>query len=120
MAQSDLPRTPPVIWETGHPPHRTFGEWHEDPWADPADKLRRRRERHAHWIASITDRDWARLSELADQAMAGCISARLDDLDAPIAIGVYPAAEKHPPRGERFGTLRGCVLVAWRKARPAR
>lgn len=112
------PTVSKVRWETGHPPWRTFGEWHEDPWAPPEDKARRRRERHARWIASISERDWTRLATLADRAMAGDGSIRLDDLDASIAIGVYPADARHMPNGERFGTLRGCALVAWRKGRP--
>ena len=106
---------PSFRWETGQPPHRTFGDWHEDPWASPEDKAARRRERHARWIASISDRDWQRLAELADKAVAGQPAARLDDLDAIIAIGVHPVAASHPPNGERLGTLRGCMLLAWRK-----
>ena len=109
------PSIPPVRWETGHPPWRTFGEWHEDPWADPADKALRRAERHARWIASISDRDWQRLADLADYAVAGNPNVRLDDLDACIAIGVHPIGERHGGNGERFGTLRGCVLMAWPK-----
>jgi hypothetical protein len=102
-------------WETGTG-HRTFGEWHEDPWADPADKARRKRERHQRWIASISDRDWERLARRADAVTAGGSFARMDDLDARIAIGVYDARAGHLPNGERFGILRGCVLMAWRKA----
>lgn len=107
--------SPEVIWKTGHPPHRTFGEWHEDPWADPEDKARRRHERHARWIASISERDWRRLAALADRRAAGVSTVRLDDLDASIAIGVHPIGASHPPNGERFGVLRGCILLAWRK-----
>jgi hypothetical protein len=51
--------------------------------------------------------------------MAGGTFTRFDDLDAEIAIGVY-RDEPHQPNGERFGTLRGCVLRAWRKRRPGR
>jgi hypothetical protein len=109
------PAWPAIRWETGYPPHRTFGEWHEDPWANPEDKARRRRERHARWIASISDRDWHRLADLADQALGKISVERLDDLDATIAIGVHAITESHPPNGERFGVLRGCMLLAWPK-----
>jgi hypothetical protein len=108
---------PPVRWETGYPPWRTFGEWHEDPWADPADKQRRREERHARWLASISDRDWRRLAKAAEDELAGKSRPRFDDLDAPIAIGVVNLASERMPNGERFGELNGCALFAWRKGR---
>jgi hypothetical protein len=110
----------PVRWATGQPPHREFGEWSEDPWADPADKARRRRERHRRWIASLTPRDWERLAAAADRVMAGELLTRFDDLDAPIAVLVWDPRESHAPSGERVGTLRGCELLAFRKARPQR
>jgi hypothetical protein len=110
------PETPMIRWETGYPPHRTFGEWHEDPWADPADIQRRKVERHKRWIASISESDWKRLADLADRSMAGEGTTRLDNLDSHIAIGAYPETMSHPPNGERFGTLRGCTLMAWPKA----
>jgi hypothetical protein len=119
MERRNLP-TFPVRWETGQPPWRTFGEWHEDPWADPADKERRRREDHARWLASISERDWRRLTAAAERTLAGERLCRFDDLDAPIAIGLCHPLESHPPNGERFGELNGCVLMAWRKARPRR
>lgn len=112
---------PVIRWETGHPPHRTFGEWHEDPWAPPEDKARRRAARNRRWVASLTERDWVRLAALADTAATGRPTVRLDDLDAPIVVGVYPIDQSHGPNGARFGTLRGCVLMAWPKEhRPAR
>jgi hypothetical protein len=109
------PVIPLVRWETGYPPWRTFGECHEDPWAAPADKARRRGERHTRWIASISERDWTRLAERADLVLAGGIFARIEDLDAPIAIYVAHPNERHRPNGERFGTLKGCILLAFRK-----
>ena len=71
--------------------------------------------RHKAWIASISDRDWRQLAERADQVLAGGNFARLEDLDAIIAIYVAAPTEKHRPNGEQFGTLRGCVLMAWPK-----
>jgi hypothetical protein len=95
---------------------RTHNDWHEDPWAAPAVKARRRRERHARWIASISDRDWKRLAARADVVLAGARLARFDDLDAPIAVYVAHPGDTHLPNGERFGELRGCPLLAFRKA----
>lgn len=106
-----------VVWETGQPPHRTFNDWIEDPWAAPADQARRRRERHARWIASISARDWERLSALVDQVTDVYNPARLDDLDADIAIGACSPGAEHRFSGQVFGRLRGYPLLAWPKAR---
>lgn len=73
----------------------------------------RRRERHKRWIASLSDRDWDRLAAMADSVLAGQRFARVADLDAPIYVGVIDPEEKHPPNGERFGKLRGAVLMGW-------
>ncbi len=78
-------------------------------------RQRRKVERQQRWIASLSDRDWARLAERAEQVNTGQNLARFDDLDAPIAVGVYDPKAGHLPNGERFGTLRGCVLMAWAK-----
>jgi len=108
-----------VIWETGVG-HRTFNDWVEDPWAPPEDKARRRRERHARWIASISARDWDRISALVDQVTGISSPARLDDLDACIAIGVRAPDARGGTSGQVFGSMRGVQLLAWPKARPAR
>jgi hypothetical protein len=39
------------------------------------------------------------LVELADRATAVWLAVRLDDLDAPIAVGVHPLNGSHPPNG---------------------
>jgi hypothetical protein len=109
-----------ITWATGHPPHRTFNDWVEDPWAAPADKARRRRERHARWVVSISERDLQRISDLVDQVTDGHLPARLDDLDASIAVGVRPPNAGGGTTGEKFGTLRGVDLLAWPKARRPR
>lgn len=105
---------------TGAPlpnPHRTHNDWTEDPWADPEVKRRRRAERNQRWIDSLSERDWRRLSDLVAQVEAGEFPARLDDLDAPIAVGACPPDWLKRYNGERFGKLRGAVLLAWPKVR---
>lgn len=93
---------------------RMHSDWQEDPWAAPEVKARRKRERHARWIASISARDWERLAMRADQEMAGQRFARFSDLDAVIDVAVgAPGARL--PNGEVFGELRGCKLLAFRK-----
>lgn len=109
-----------VTWATGQPPHRTFNDWVEDPWADDADRARRRRERHARWIAGISERDWTRLSDLVDQVTPVSSPARLDDLDAAVAIGTCAPGDETRFSGEMFGRLRGHPLLAWPKARDAK
>ena len=94
-------------------PFRRQNDWFEDPWAAPHVRHRRKFERQRRWIASISDRDWVRLAERADQVAAGRSFARFEDLDAPIAIGVYDSRASHLPNGERFETLRGGILMAW-------
>lgn len=98
-----------------HPDLRWHNDFFEDPYSSPEVKARRKRERHARWIASISDRDWARLKERAELTIAGQSFGRFDDLDAPIAIAVVHPDEKMP-NGERFGVLACCVLLAFRKA----
>jgi hypothetical protein len=113
-----FPPDPDEVWTRGPAldSHlRRHNDWFEDPWAAPHVKARRRVERHRRWIASISDRDWTRLAERADQVLAGRDFARFDDLDAPIAIAVCDARKRHMPNGERFGELRGCVLLAFAK-----
>lgn len=95
-------------------PFRTFNDWQEDPWAKREDVERRRRERHKRWIASITARDWERLDQIANQICNMRPVAGLDDLDAPIRIGLI--APDHPlGTGQRFGTFRGFIMVAYQK-----
>ncbi len=116
----DYPPDPDEVQGDGPPldsHFRRHDDWFEDPWAAPNVRERRKAERHRRWIASLTDRDWARLAERADQVNAGQNFARFDDLDAPIAVGIYDPKAGHLPNGERFGTLRGCVLMAWQKGR---
>ena len=79
----------------------------------PEEGRARRRERHRRWIASLSERDWDRLARAADETMAGRRRSRFDDLDAPIAVGVVDPRERQQPNGERFGVLRGCILMAW-------
>lgn len=91
-----------------------YNDWFECPFSPPEVQARRKRERHARWIASISERDWTRLAERARLVMAGQQFARFDDLDAPIAIAVV-GPEERAPNGERFGELSGCVLMAFQK-----
>ena len=85
----------------------------------PVERRRQKVERHRRWIASLTECDWERLACAADETLAandrvrGVCRARIDDLDASIAVAVIDPGEAHPPRGERFGVLRGCILMAW-------
>jgi len=81
----------------------------------PEERDARRRERHRRWIAALTDRDWTRLRLMADEVLSGQKHSRIEDLDAPIHVGVYSPTKAHLPNGERFGTLRGCILMAWDK-----
>jgi len=81
----------------------------------PEEREARRRERHRRWIAALSDRDWTRLRFVADEVLSGREHRRIEGLDAPIYIGVYGPTKAHLPNGERFGTLRGCVLMAWEK-----
>lgn len=84
----------------------------------PEERQRERRSRHARWKASLSDRDWARISALARQVTPIFTPARLDDLDAPgIAVGVCPAGEERRSSGERIGAmLEGSVAVlVWPK-----
>lgn len=99
------------------PDLRWHNDWFRDPYSSPEVQERRKRERQARWIASISERDWDRLAERAAAVMAGARIGRFDDLDAPIAIAVIHPAEKMP-NGERFGVLGGCVLMAFQKGRP--
>lgn len=115
MERRPIMHLPPARWETGVGPFRSFDDWTEDPWAPREDVERRRRDRHKRWIASISERDWARLAERADQVLTGRNFARFEDLDAPIAIGVVDPRQRWMPNGERFGMLKGCILMAWRK-----
>jgi hypothetical protein len=78
-------------------------------------RARRKIERRRRWIAGTSERDWVRLAERAEQVLAGGAFARMGDLDAPIAIAVCDLRERHLPNGERFGTLKGCVLLAFPK-----
>lgn len=79
----------------------------------PEEARARRRERRQRWIDSLSERDWDRLARAADETLAGRPRARFDDLDAPIAVGVVDPRTNHQPNGERFGMLRGCILMAW-------
>lgn len=78
-------------------PLRAWNDWQEDPWAPPEVKAQRRRERHARWIASLSDRDWERLAVLVDQVDGASGPAALNDLDAPIRVGAA-----HPDEAGRF------------------
>ena len=71
--------------------------------------------KRARWIASISAADWERQAAVADLVLAGESCARLDDLDASIAIGVFDLDRDREPNGERFGRLKGCILMAWPK-----
>lgn len=111
------PPDPDEVQGAGPPLNSDFrlhSDWFQDPWAAPEVQERRKRERQARWIASISERDWKRLAERADQVTAGKAFARFTDLDAVIDIAVVGPRER-PPNGERFGELRGCVLMAFRK-----
>lgn len=72
-----------------------------------------RRERHKRWIASLSERDWARIAELAERVTPRSWPARLEDLDAPgIAVACWPADQPAGTSGERIGRLRdGKVAV---------
>lgn len=101
-----------------HPssPFRTFNDWIEDPWGDPAEKRRRRAARNRRWTASLSDRDFERLAAAAGQVSPLQPGIVFADLDAPIRVGVaHPDSARHF-NGERFGALRGMVLMAWPKA----
>jgi hypothetical protein len=79
---------------------------------------RARRERHARWKASLSDRDWARILALAKEVTPLYVPARLDDLDAPgIAVGVCPVGHETRTSGERIGTVRAgqVAVLVWEK-----
>lgn len=90
------------------------------PWMSrtPEQREAERRERHKRWLSSLTDRDWARLSALADQVTPGFCPARIEDLDAPgIAVGVCLSGREGYTSGERIGSLRGgaVAVLVWVK-----
>lgn len=98
----------------GRPPSGIF-EHPADTSEQTADK---RRRRHAYWLSLLTEDDWRRIGELADQTSDQFSPARLDDLDAPgIAAGTVAVGHERYVSGERIGTLRaGTVAVlVWRK-----
>lgn len=84
----------------------------------PEERDRQRRLRHARWKASLSDRDWVRITALARQVTPGFTPARLDDLDAPaIAVGVCEVGHEGRSSGERIGTLRDgqVAVLVWAK-----
>lgn len=93
---------------------RWHNDWFADPYSSPEVQARRKRERRARWIASLTEADWSRLRERAALVMAGGHFARFDDLEAPIAVAVVHPEERMPS-GERFGVLGGAILMAFQK-----
>lgn len=95
--------------------YRMHNDWQEDPWASPEVKARRKRERHARWIASLSERDWTRLRERAELVLQGQKFARFSDLDAGFDVFVADPGDTHPPNGERFGTLAGAILLAFQR-----
>jgi hypothetical protein len=87
-------------------------ELYGDPWQTPEEREERTRKRHAYWLSILTDRDWARIAELAE----GPPAARLEDLDAPgIAVGVCELGWETRLSGERIGTIRGKAVLVWLK-----
>ena len=95
-------------------PFRTVTDWLGDPWATAEEKLAWDRDRKARWIASLTEADWVRISETVDGMVSHLPLVALNDLEAPIRVGVlepgFPVGS-----GVKFGTFRGFVLVAWAK-----
>lgn len=82
----------------------------------PEQREAERRERHARWRASLTERDWARITALARHVTPTYTPQRLDDLDAPgIAVGVCLAGFESRTSGERIGTVRGgqVAVLVW-------
>lgn len=72
-----------------------------------------RRPRHRQWITCLTDRDWQRLAERADDTLASGHFARIEDLDGRVAVYVAHPANKHLHSGGRLNVLRGCPLLVW-------
>ena len=79
----------------------------------PDQREAQRRARHRQRITCLTDRDWQRLAERADDTLAGGHFAGIEDLVGRVAVRVAHPANKRLPNGERFGVLRGCPLLAW-------
>jgi len=87
------------------------------PWQTWEERERRRRRRHAHWRSLLTDRDWTRIAELADQVTDIYTPARLDDLDPKsLAVGCCRVGEETRFNGERIGVIRGKAVLVWPKA----
>lgn len=99
---------------------RQIDDWGEDPWALREDVEARRKERHARWRKSLSERDWRRLQAFAAQSGSGGAPAALADLDAPIRAGAYHPSLARNLNGQPFGTIGDHVLLAFpRSARPA-
>lgn len=79
-----------------------------------------RRRRHAAWLASwgLSDHDWKRIRLLADALTPTCGPPALDDLSAPVRVGVVLAEDRRHLGGELLGVIdakHGRVAVlAWR------
>ena len=78
----------------------------------PKQREARRHTRHRRWITSLTDREWERLAQPADETLAGGRFAKIGDLDGRVAVYVAHPNDTHLSNGERFGVLRGCPLLA--------
>lgn len=63
----------------------------------------------------LTDRDWVRLGELADTIKDGKVGASLDDLDAPLRVGLCELGWESRFSGERIGELRGFAVIVWER-----
>lgn len=106
------------------PPHpsshlRETTEWAFDPWGSAEARRAWDHARKRRWIASLTARDWDRLAAAADQARADLARGRsggsINDLDAPIRVGLCVPEEVCRFSGVKFGELRGFALLAWPK-----
>lgn len=94
---------------------RRITDFQFDPWGTKEERRAWRNERNRRWISQISDRDWERIDALIDQVTPHYNPAALDDLDAPIRIGVAPEQDALRYSGEVFGRMRGCVLMGWPK-----
>ena len=87
----------------------------------PEERERQRKERVRRWIASLTERDWARIQAEAEALSVNNHPAAIADLDAPIRVqSVWPGEERWS-NGERFGVLKRkdgseVVLLGWEKS----